>query len=98
MPLLKRSRTLTYRIPEDVRERTRKAGVEEVDWYAGRLDVTNVDSGELFTDPPSADVIRLKTMASKRRRTRRDDAKEAVVTRLRGLLNRRPRRHPRAAD
>lgn len=98
MSLLKRPRSLTDRIPEDVRERARKAGVEEIDWYAGRLDATNVGANHSFTDPPQEDIAQLKAVASKRRRANRADAKEAVVTRLRELWRRRPHRHARPAE
>lgn len=58
-----RSRPLSRRIPEDVRERTRRAGVQEIDWYAGRLDGDAQDKGAQFIDTPPEERARLAALA-----------------------------------
>jgi hypothetical protein len=83
MSRLKKQGDLTRQIPLDVKERIRKAGVEEVDWYAGRL--TSESRG--FTEVPPAEHQQLKDAALNRRRARRKEKRDAGVTTIRALVS-----------
>jgi hypothetical protein len=83
MAVLKRHSDLSKQIPEDVLERTRKAGVKDVDWYAGRL---AGDEDANATAPPQ-ERRELEEAAERHREgPPRDEEKAPLMTRLRALL------------
>lgn len=87
---LKRPGDLSRQVPADVKERARKAGVKDFDWYAGRLTSTE---GRGFTEVPGDDHRRLRQRAKARRKARRVERKTAVITFMRSRLSTvRPRR------
>lgn len=65
MALLKRNPGLSEQIPEDVLERARRAGAEDLDWYAGRLDIRNDDQRR--TDTPAGEREELEAIAERHR-------------------------------
>jgi hypothetical protein len=65
MALLKRNPALSEEIPEDVRERARRAGAEDFDWYAGRLNVINDDARN--SDTPAGEREELEAIAERHR-------------------------------
>jgi hypothetical protein len=83
---------LTARIPQDVLARAKKAGVHEVDWYAGRLEqsdglhTASVESGTI--DARHREVV-------KRYRDHRSESRKSPVVRLVALWARAVRRTPR---
>lgn len=85
------------RIPQDVLDRAKKAGVSELDWYAGRLDIsgTSLDHG----DSPKArnDAHQAWKGVRSKRRAARKDRRRATYVKLVGLLRRQPV-HGRHAD
>jgi hypothetical protein len=65
MALLRRHQGLADQIPDDVRERARRAGAEDLDWYAGRLDIEAVqDRG---ADTPPAERVQFEALAERHR-------------------------------
>jgi hypothetical protein len=82
---------LSTRIPEDVQARTRKAGVDELDWYAGRLELDK--PGVERVGPPDSDATEtMKQLRQLRQSTRREKRHERVakiVAFLRRPLSRR---------
>jgi len=65
MALLRRHPAPSEEIPEDVRERARRAGAEDFDWYAGRLDVRHHDARS--GDTPAGERKELETIAERHR-------------------------------
>ena len=95
MGALGRQDDLLRQIPEDVKERTRKAGVTDVDWYAGRL--TSSESKGFSKLPPKRHQL-LRSEAKERRKERREQKTSELVAPitgavawLRGSLRRSPR-------
>jgi hypothetical protein len=81
---------LSRQIPADVKERTLKAGVEDVDWYAGRLSSTE-ERG--FTDVPRDEHLQLRKDAQLRRSTHRRNVRLMAMASVRGMFGAlRPRR------
>lgn len=97
MGTLERHDDLLRRIPDEVKERAKKAGVTDVDWYAGRLTST----GKMgFTEVPPSRYEQLRTEARTRRKDRRREKASEIVSPIMGVLARlrlRPRRAPRHA-
>lgn len=83
MGMLKRQQGFAEQIPADVRERARRAGAEDLDWYGGRLDVG--DSGEHVDDTPAAERDRLVTLAEQHRTESAGSAGERLVSPIRSL-------------
>jgi hypothetical protein len=83
MALLKRNPALSEEIPEDVRERARRAGAEDLDWYAGRLNVRDDDARS--GDTPAAEREELEVIAE---RHRTESAAAAGTMTLLGFLAR----------
>lgn len=79
MALLKRNPTFSDQIPEDVLERARRAGAEDLDWYAGRLDIRDDQSGG---DTPAEERKELEALAE-RHRTESAQAGGGVATLMR---------------
>lgn len=65
MAHLKRNPKFSEQIPEDVLERARRAGAEDLDWYAGRLDVRDDDAGS--GDTPAGEREELEAIAERHR-------------------------------
>lgn len=65
MALTRRNSALSEEIPEDVRERARRAGAEDLDWYAGRLDVRGDDARS--GDTPVEERKELEAIAKRHR-------------------------------
>jgi hypothetical protein len=84
MPEFKQHRNLSRRIPAEVKERIRKAGVEDVDWYAGR--VTSSQS-QGFSQMSDKEHRELRQAARARRRVRRGERKTAVLTLMRSVFS-----------
>ncbi len=90
MARLRKQDDLTRQIPVDVKERIRKAGVEEVDWYAGRLTSTESHG---FTEVPPAEQQELRETALTRRRAKRKEKRDAGTATVRAFFSSlRPRR------
>lgn len=97
MGTFRRHDDLLRQIPEDVRERAEKAGVTDVDWYAGRLTSTG-DNG--FTQVPPGRTRELRDAAWSRRGARRAERKEKLLSPMMNLISlvrTRPRRTTRDA-
>jgi hypothetical protein len=89
MAVFGRHDDLLRQIPDDVKERTAKAGVTDIDWYAGRL--TSSDSRGFSEVPPDRHA-ELREKARVRRRAERDQRVSDVITKISGLASRlRPR-------
>src|SRR5436305_1971750 len=90
MAVRKIHKNLSDQIPWDVRERTRKAGVSQVDWYAGRLDVGDAQLNERT---PPEQAAELKEAARRGRHRHRQRRRETLIRRLQAvrLRVRRPR-------
>ena len=82
MAVFGRHDDLLRQIPDNVKERTAKAGVTDIDWYAGRL--TSSDSKGFSETPPDRHV-ELREKAQVRRKAERDQKVTAVVTRITAL-------------
>lgn len=84
-------RPLTSRLPEDVRVRLQKAGVDDIEWYAGRLDPDAPALSKMSRDR--------EAMLRKRAAARQDAAlkatAKAAVRKMTARLRRRssPARH-----
>jgi hypothetical protein len=84
---------LTARIPEDVLARAKKAGVEDVDWYAGRLEqsdgvhIAAVDGG-MIEDRHRETVKRYREDQSR-------NGGDSTIVRLVAMWARAVRRTPR---
>lgn len=83
MGAFRRHDDLLRRIPEDVRERAEKAGVTDVDWYAGRLTSTGKNG---FTQVPPTRTRELRAAATSRRSARRAERKEKLLSPLMSLI------------
>ncbi len=89
MAVFGRHDDLLRQIPDDVKERAAKAGVTDIDWYAGRL--TSSDSKGFSETPPDRHA-ELRENAQVRRKAERDQKIAAVVTKITALPARlRPR-------
>jgi hypothetical protein len=88
VPAGKQQTNLSKQIPEDVRERTEKAGVKKVDWYAGRLDVLEGQSLKA-SDPAERDELR--RVAANYRQASRQTRKHERLQKLRAIMGRLPR-------
>jgi hypothetical protein len=85
MPAFGRHDDLLRQIPDDVKARAKKAGVTEVDWYAGRL----TSSGKKgFTELPPSRYEELRGAAKARRRHARKERGEAVRMQISAALAR----------
>jgi hypothetical protein len=84
MGTFRRHDDLLRQIPEDVRERAEKAGVTDVDWYAGRLTSTG-DNG--FTQVPPGRTRELRDAALSRRSARRAERKEKLLSPMMSLIS-----------
>ncbi len=88
---------LLRQIPDEVKERAKKAGVTDVDWYAGRL--TSVGK-KGFTKVPPARYRQLHVEAKARRKARREEKASEIVSPIMSALawlRLKPRRATRHA-
>ena len=91
-----RPRNLSQRIPDDVRMRASRAGVDKLDWYAGRLEADRSAAGADESAPSERRRVReLAVNHRKQQRTARQAKYRSLVTKIVSVL-RRPvgrRRH-----
>ena len=93
--LLTRKNSLSSRLPADVRERLTKAGVDDVEWYAGRIE----EEGPTFSpiSPDREQELRQRDTAHRRARSApRAGVALAALRRVTAWTNRR--HAPRRAD
>lgn len=83
---------LTARIPRDVLVRAEKAGVHEVDWYAGRLEQAD---RLLLSSAASSSGDAKHRHAVKRFREHRGERRPSVMVRFAAMWARAARRTPR---
>jgi hypothetical protein len=83
---------LTARIPRDVVERARKAGVHDVDWYAGRLE--EGDSFHVISSSSSGSIDAKHKQALRRHRDRSGASHRSPVTMFAALWTRAVRHTP----
>lgn len=78
------------RIPQDVLDRAQKAGVSDLDWYAGRLDISGTSTTQ--GNPPSQarDAHAAWKGVRDKRRAKRKNRRRATLVKLMGLLRRQP--------
>lgn len=95
----KRQSSLSERIPADVRERAQRAGVDvkNIDWYAGRLDVTT-EASTTFGDIPDDELSTLQGIADRQRERRGKTPVANIVAAVGGLFRKHPRRRPRSVE
>jgi hypothetical protein len=91
--LLKRNTSLASRLPQDVRERLRKAGIDDIEWYAGRMDA----EGPTVSKMPQARERWLRQRASVKRREGRKTVARTVVRKMTGWARRSHSSSPRHA-
>jgi hypothetical protein len=85
MVRVKRQTALSRRIPPDVRARINKVGAKQVDWYAGRLDLTD-DTG--YSSVPPNDLDALRATGKARRKQGRDDKVKTAITAIAAVARR----------
>lgn len=90
-------RSLSHRMPDDVRARAERAGAHDVDWYAGRFDVGEQGGDEVFTETDASELRRLENLAKTHRLEERD-GKQSLVTRCFAVFTGSHRRRARTAD
>jgi hypothetical protein len=83
---------LAARIPQDVLARANKAGVHDVDWYAGRLEQTN---GLHIASAESGTIDARHRQAVKHYRDHRGGNRQSLIVRFAALWARAVRRTPR---
>jgi hypothetical protein len=83
---------LTARIPQDVLARANKAGVHDVDWYAGRLEQSD---GLRVASAESGTIDARHRQAVKRYRDHRGGSRKSPMVRFVALWDRAVRRTPR---
>lgn len=86
-------------VPEDVLKLVRKAGVDDFEWYSGRVDVSDSPDEQLEREDrlrKHRDELR-QTAKDLRRRSREDSKIVAIVGRLGDRLHLPRRRHARHA-
>jgi hypothetical protein len=87
-------RDLKGRIPQDVMTRALKAGVEHVDWYAGRLGHSDVAA----TRPTERAIDEQHKRAIKRHRSRSSEHRRSPVTLLTAIWTRAHKHAPHTAE
>lgn len=98
MPVLRRSRHLSQRIPPDVQARAREAGSKRTDWYAGRLKTPDGSSSSRQRLAADSDRRRLRAATTAHYKEKGTQAKQGAIRQARAFFGRRlPKlraRHP----